>query len=147
MAIRNRTLIFIQYRNEKKSFKKTNLIKKNVDASKIKLLGMNPETDVDLEEGKTNKLTLPPSWLSIIDDINYDISRIKSKMKELNEYHKNHLLPTIDDKIEDEQTIEILTEHITKLFQQAQTKILRIGAEGVNKQEESIKKKCSVHIS
>lgn len=46
MAIRNRTLIFIQYRNEKKSFKKTNLIKKNVDASKIKLLGMNPETGI-----------------------------------------------------------------------------------------------------
>lgn len=37
-------------------------------------------------------------------------------VKELNEYHKNHLLPTIDDKIEDEQTIEILTEHITKVI-------------------------------
>ena len=33
----------------------------------------------DLEGGPKPNLTAPPGWMSIIDDINYDVSRIKQK--------------------------------------------------------------------
>ncbi len=73
---------------------------------------------------------------------------------ELSEAHKSSLLPQfgLDDKVDDDQqTVEVLTSHITKvrlilmtltfeMFQTAQNKVQRIGAEGVNKQEEPIKK-------
>lgn len=64
-------------------------------------------------------------------------------MNELAESHKNHLLPQeFDvDRTEEEQTVEILTEHITKMFQQAQIKIQRIGKDGtLTEQEKPIKK-------
>jgi len=138
MATRNRTLVFTQYRNEKKSFRKTPVKR---EGTKDKLLQEPKSYELeDIEQGK--KDTPPPSWMSLIDDINYDISRIKTKMNELSECHKKHLLPQfgVDDRVEDEQSIEILTEHITKMFQQAQLKVQRIGGDGIKKQEESIKK-------
>jgi len=91
---------------------------------------------------KPISITIPPAWMSLIEDINYDISRIKTKMAELSDCHKKHLLPQfgMDARVEEEQTIEILTDLITKFFQQAQQKVQRIGAEGLSHREELMKK-------
>jgi syntaxin 16 len=63
-------------------------------------------------------------------------------VEKLVEHHKNHLLPQFvpDEKAEDEQTIQILTEYITKMFHDCQTKIQRIGNQAVGPQEDQIKK-------
>jgi len=68
--------------------------------------------------------------MSSIEEVNYDISRIKSKMNDLSGYHSKHLLPQfgVDDKMDDEYNIKVLTEHITKSFQQAQLKVQKIGS-------------------
>lgn len=77
MATRNRTLVFIQFRTEKRKF--MNIPDDGKGTDKKKLLGEKYEME-DLEHGK--KLTgVPPGWMSLIDDINYDISRIKAKSK------------------------------------------------------------------
>jgi len=139
MATRNRTLVFVQYRNEKK---KESIRTSPKDDSNRPMLSR--ETDgVELQE-KPIAISIPPAWMSIIEDINYDISRIKTKMTELGDCHKKHLLPQfgVDTRVEEEQTIEILTDLITKLFQQSQGKVQRIGSGGdaLSSREDQMKK-------
>jgi len=144
MATRNRSLVFIQYRNEKKS-KRSPSGPRRGTTEQEKLVGGKASYEMeDLEEGKPkSSLSIPPGWMSIVDDINYDLSRITAEMNKLAECHKSHLLPQfeVDDRQEEEQTIEILTEKITKMYQQTQNKIQRMSQERVKKQEEEVVKK------
>jgi len=82
------------------------------------------------EEQKEHVVHLPPDWLARVSDVQYELTRIKTKMSELAEKHKRHLLPGFDDRQDEEHAIEILTGDITKLFHQCQTKIKQIGHEG-----------------
>lgn len=144
MATRNRTLVFIQFRNEKKSFRggppssgyrpESSLLNRKKDE--------DLDNDIELGGTKYKMSTIPPGWMALIDDVNYDISKIKQQMESLAEHHKNHLLPQFvtDDRVEDEQTIQVLTEYITKMFHDAQSKIQRIGHQAVGPQEDQIKK-------
>eukprot|EP00027_Filamoeba_sp_ATCC50430_P004481 CAMPEP_0168553028 /NCGR_PEP_ID=MMETSP0413-20121227/7033_1 /TAXON_ID=136452 /ORGANISM="Filamoeba nolandi, Strain NC-AS-23-1" /LENGTH=317 /DNA_ID=CAMNT_0008583685 /DNA_START=126 /DNA_END=1079 /DNA_ORIENTATION=- len=153
MATRNRTNAYIQFRNEKKRQRRASgidvTIKKGPhgynEVGNESLLHQDSQEAIEMAEKGENHmgLTIPPNWMALVDEINYDISRIKQKMGELSEAHKSSLLPQfgLDDKVDDDQqTVEVLTSHITKMFQTAQNKVQRIGAEGVNKQEEPIKK-------
>ncbi|XP_011364328.1 probable aminopeptidase NPEPL1 isoform X5 [Pteropus vampyrus] len=56
-----------------------------------------------------------------LDEIQYDVGRIKQKMKELASLHDQHLnRPTLDDSSEQEHAIEITTQEITQLFHRCQ---------------------------
>jgi len=74
-------------------------------------------------------INLPPDWLARVSDVQHDIQKIQSKMTDLSELHKKHLLPGFDDRMDEEHAVEIVTADITKLFHQAQVKIKRIGTE------------------
>lgn len=57
----------------------------------------------------------PPKWVDGVDEIQYDVGRIKQKMKELASLHDKHLnRPTLDDSSEEEHAIEITTQEITQ---------------------------------
>ncbi|XP_039720642.1 syntaxin-16 isoform X6 [Pteropus medius] len=63
----------------------------------------------------------PPKWVDAVDEIQYDVGRIKQKMKELASLHDQHLnRPTLDDSSEQEHAIEITTQEITQLFHRCQ---------------------------
>ncbi|XP_005392297.1 PREDICTED: syntaxin-16 isoform X10 [Chinchilla lanigera] len=56
-----------------------------------------------------------------LDEIQYDVGRIKQKMKELAILHDKHLnRPTLDDSSEEEHAIEITTQETTQLFHRCQ---------------------------
>jgi syntaxin 16 len=84
---------------------------------------------------------IPPGWLAAVDDVHYEIERIKAKLSELAKAHKEHLLPQFSDADAGEQTVEILTEQVTKLFRDAKTRALKIGGSGVVAEEEVAMKK------
>ncbi|XP_004841002.1 syntaxin-16 isoform X5 [Heterocephalus glaber] len=63
----------------------------------------------------------PPKWVDGVDEIQYDVGRIKQKMKELASLHDKHLnRPTLDDSSEEEHAIEITTQEVTQLFHRCQ---------------------------
>jgi len=113
-----------------------------------------------LEEGWKDasvKLGTPPPWVGIIDEVHYDVSRVKQKMKELAEAHKKHLLPKFEGDseqgLEEEREIEILTDFITKTFQAAQTRIQRLSQkdsaaskEGKTKEERKAEKQMKKNV-
>lgn len=88
------------------------------------------------ERSHHHSVTIPPDWLARVSDIQHDIQKIQSKMADLADLHKKHLLPTFDDNSNEEHAVEILTADITKIFHQAQMKIKRIGNEEKLKSEE-----------
>uniref|UniRef100_A0A8C9KFH8 Syntaxin 16 n=1 Tax=Panthera tigris altaica TaxID=74533 RepID=A0A8C9KFH8_PANTA len=58
----------------------------------------------------------PPKWVDGVDEIQYDVGRIKQKMKELASLHDQHLnRPTLDDSSEQEHAIEITAQEITQV--------------------------------
>ncbi|XP_076969071.1 syntaxin-16 isoform X4 [Tamandua tetradactyla] len=78
-------------------------------------ISLDPEAAI----GVTKRL--PPKWVDGVDEIQYDVGRIKQKMKELASLHDKHLnRPTLDDSSEEEHAIEITTQEITQLFHRGQ---------------------------
>eukprot|EP01135_Chromosphaera_perkinsii_P005353 Nk52_evm34s343 gene=Nk52_evmTU34s343 len=74
-------------------------------------------------------VALPPEWVDTVEEVQYTITRITARVKELGQLHENHISrPTFDDSMEEEQAIEILTQEITKLFQKCQRDIKGIGS-------------------
>ncbi|XP_029535821.1 syntaxin-16-like isoform X2 [Oncorhynchus nerka] len=64
---------------------------------------------------------LPPKWVDGVDEIQYDITRVQQKMKELAALHDKHMnRPTLDDSSEEEHAIEITTQEITQMFHRCQ---------------------------
>lgn len=76
-----------------------------------------------------NALNLPPDWLARVTDVQHDIQKIQTKLTDLTDLHKKHLLPGFDDRTDEEHAVEILTADITKLFHQAQVKTKKIGSD------------------
>ncbi|KAM9523304.1 syntaxin-16-like isoform 2-T2 [Salvelinus alpinus] len=64
---------------------------------------------------------LPPKWVDGVDEIQYEITRVRQKMKELAALHDKHMnRPTLDDSSEEEHAIEITTQEITQMFHRCQ---------------------------
>lgn len=73
----------------------------------------------DAEEGLelSNDCGAPPVWLDKLEEAQYTISKIKPKLDELGSLHARHLLrPTLDDRCEEEELIEELSQEISKLI-------------------------------
>ncbi|XP_015220590.1 syntaxin-16 isoform X3 [Lepisosteus oculatus] len=78
-------------------------------------ISLDPEAAI----GVTKRL--PPKWVDGVDEIQYDITRIRQKMKELASLHDKHMnRPTLDDSCEEEHAIEITTQEITQMFHRCQ---------------------------
>lgn len=85
---------------------------------------LSPDNNEDDHELQKISRSVPPEWMSVIDDVGFEMSKIKTKrtnykhltniaVKELSKAHEQHLLPIIRAKDdEEEQTVEILTENI-----------------------------------
>lgn len=53
---------------------------------------------------------------SLLPQIQYEITRIRQKMKELASLHDKHMnRPTLDDSSEEEHAIEITTQEVTQV--------------------------------
>jgi hypothetical protein len=51
-----------------------------------------------------------------VDEIHFEITKIKNKLKELSTLHDKHLnRPTLDDNQDEENTINLLTQDVTQV--------------------------------
>lgn len=88
----------------------------------------NSQMDLELGLNSTKAARLPPEWVDGVEEVQYEISRIKQKMKELSALQNKHLnLPTMDDSIDEEHAIEIQTQEITQIFSHCQNLIHQIS--------------------
>ncbi|KFQ97286.1 Syntaxin-16 [Nipponia nippon] len=116
MATRRLTDAFLLLRNN--AVQSRQLLAEQLADDRMALvsgISLDPEAAI----GVTKRL--PPKWVDGADEIQYDIARVKQKMKELASLHDKHLnRPTLDDSSEEERAIEITTQEITQLFHRCQ---------------------------
>lgn len=63
-----------------------------------------------------NRSILPPSWISILEEAQFQISRIQTKINDLSHHQQVYFSkPTLDESNERETLIENLTQEITKV--------------------------------
>ena len=63
-----------------------------------------------------------------MEEIQYEITKTKNKLKELTSLHDKHLnRPTMDDNFDEEKSIDILTQeitHVIRIFVKFKTKLI-----------------------
>jgi hypothetical protein len=73
------------------------------------------------------------------------MGKLKVKMAELSKVHSQALMPTFDDSGGTDQTIEILTQEVTRGFKRCEQKLRRLETDkGAKGQDASIRKNVQV---
>lgn len=105
MATRSLTDIFVIMRNN--ASQNRNLFS---DQSSDRLALVPIEEDIEL--GK-----IPPSWSSMVEESQYTMVRLKTKIASLKELYTNMISrPAFDDNTKDEEEIKALTEDIMRMY-------------------------------
>ncbi|XP_048405682.1 syntaxin-16 isoform X1 [Stegostoma tigrinum] len=116
MATRSLTDAYVLMRN--RAAQSRQLLAEQIADDRMALvsgISLDPEAAI----GVTKKV--PPKWVDGVEQIQFDITRIKQKMKELASLHDKYLnRPTLDDSSEEEHAIEITTQEITQMFHRCQ---------------------------
>nr|CAG4648801.1 EOG090X0AQP [Polyphemus pediculus] len=128
MATRSLTDIFILMRNnaiQSRNFYSDQLTS-NSDTASL----------VYHEDGENRlnhtQIRIPPDWTDSLEEAQYILSKIQSRLKELSSLQSKHLLkPTFDDSFNEEQQINAITQEITKMFTACHKCIKRIQSSSV----------------
>ncbi|KAL7075367.1 hypothetical protein ACQ4LE_005350 [Meloidogyne hapla] len=114
-AMRNLTEVFVYLRNATKQeqFFAVDFEQQQKSEDTVRLINLN--------EDKIAYNKTPPTWINVIDEINYEFTRIKSRIAALKEIQNKKLRnPSISDEMTSEQVkIQELTEEITNMFNHA----------------------------
>ena len=83
------------------------------DDAKISLLRKDDRLEsVELGDGVS-----VPSWTGAVEGLNYQISRVETRVSELNSLHMNQLSrPSMEEGGEEEERIMVMTQELTKQF-------------------------------
>eukprot|EP01102_Stenamoeba_stenopodia_P006789 TRINITY_DN1892_c0_g2_i1.p1 TRINITY_DN1892_c0_g2~~TRINITY_DN1892_c0_g2_i1.p1 ORF type:complete len:306 (+),score=60.32 TRINITY_DN1892_c0_g2_i1:289-1206(+) len=136
MATRNKTDKFVSQRKILKS----QMSLRDSDSIEMVEMGKRSSSEAKLiDRDADHRLNIAPNWLSIVDEVKLDLSRIQQKMEELKEAHKKHLLPGFDDRPDEVQAIEIITADVTRLFSQSQMKIQNMSKVKLSSQEKQMR--------
>lgn len=136
MATRRLTDVFLLMRNN--AIQNRQILAEQLADDRMALvsgISLDPEAAV----GVTKRLS--PKWIDGIEEIQYDVTRIQQKMKELVSLHDKYLnRPTLDDSTEEEHAIEITTQEITQMFHRCQRAVqtLQSKARSCTEQEERV---------
>jgi syntaxin 16 len=124
MASRSLTEVFILMRNN--AMQNRHIFSEHLADDRAALVG-NDEVDIELGNSVPRTSQLTPQCSDALEEVQFEISRIQKKMKELSVLHDRHLhRPTLDDSEEEERSIELLTDEITQMFHRCQRTVQRL---------------------
>ncbi|KAK3086180.1 hypothetical protein FSP39_014798 [Pinctada imbricata] len=125
MATRSLTEVFILMRNN--ALQSRNMFSEQMADDRMALVS-SCHVDPELGIASVKSARLPPEWVDGVEEVQYEVTRIKQKMKELATLHDKHLnRPTLDDSIQEEHAIEIQTQEITQMFTRCQRLVQQIN--------------------
>ncbi|KAJ1965641.1 Integral membrane protein SED5 [Dipsacomyces acuminosporus] len=90
---------------------------------------------------------LPPRWVDLVEDVNEQMDDIERKISRLSSLHKRHLLPGFDDRSEEEQAINSMTQEITAQFKSCGDLVRGIGHVQSHGQEEVVGKNIQASLA
>ena len=71
---------------------------------------------------------LPPRWVDVSEEVDAILAAMEPKLAQLDRLHAKHLLPSFEDKTEQERAIEALTEEVTLDFRSASRQIAKLAS-------------------
>lgn len=148
MATRNLTQTYQNFRNIAVHHKGTSQFTYGHRSDDTAALVENQDVEVGYERGILS--SLPPQWVDSVEEVQYDISKMTQRMKDLSTLHDKHLnRPTLDDNVDEEHAIEITTQEITQMFHQCQRLIQGINSrcKGATKSEQIIVKNVVSYLA
>lgn len=108
MAIRNLTDVFILMRNNANHNR--HILSEQSISDRMALVESGEGMDM-------SRAALPPSWINVLEEAQFQISRIQKKLNDLSTQQQSYLSkPTLDDSTEQETHIEQLSQEITKVI-------------------------------
>nr|SVE75931.1 EOG090X0AQP [Daphnia hispanica] len=121
MATRSITEIFILMRNNA-------IQSRNFYSEQISDTDSLVQHDQDAHgKNHATHVRMPPDWTDSLEEAQYTLTKIQTRLKELSILQNKHLLkPTFDDSMNEEQQIDVLTQDITKMFTTCHNCIKRI---------------------
>eukprot|EP01132_Coremiostelium_polycephalum_P004266 gene4266-5338_t len=153
MATRDRTPTFNQLREENKNRRPRRVgFAPDYDThdNNIPLVSLNKGINSNnVGSGPNLKpLNVLPQWMSRINDIDANFSKITFKIEELGKLHSKNVLPSFDgeDKSDQERDISILTSDISRLCHGSHQMIKALGS-GASLSPEDIKMKENIQTS
>jgi len=133
MATRSRTQIFMKMRDSMRTHKRgprSNVELRELSDRKVHKNLLAAQSDDEGSTVDTRVYTVPPKWVTLVSDMNSDISSIKIKLSELQTMSGKALLPGFGDDEEDtESQITQTVAEVSTLFKQAQMKMKLLGSE------------------
>uniref|UniRef100_UPI00358EBC6C syntaxin-16 isoform X2 n=1 Tax=Myxine glutinosa TaxID=7769 RepID=UPI00358EBC6C len=138
MASRSLTEVFVLLRNNA-AHRRLLLHEQELDEIAEDRMALVPGIGSDADAAIGAVKRVPPDWIDSMDEVHFDVIRIKSKLRELAVLHDKHLnRPTLDDVSTEEHTIEISTQEITQMFHRCQRAVQSLqrqgGGRGMNDQ-------------
>ncbi|XP_076337866.1 syntaxin-16-like isoform X2 [Tachypleus tridentatus] len=145
MAVRSLTEVFVLMRNN--ALQSRHIFSEQALDDQTALV---PHSDVEKGNTFVRDSKQPPLWVDGIEEVEYEMTKIRQKMKELITLHEKHVSrPTMDDNTTEEHEIEVLTKVITRMFTHCQRLIHQIGSRsrGASLQESRVNKNVVVSLA
>ncbi|KAI8869574.1 t-SNARE [Ramicandelaber brevisporus] len=108
MTTRNRTFLFIQYRNAFGHGHRRQSFAVGTEHEGL----IRPGSPAVLLSPATREL--PPQWVDLVEEVNSTVDEAKRDLRTLDGLHRKHLLPGFDDRTGEEAEIARLTQSITQ---------------------------------
>nr|SVE75299.1 EOG090X0AQP [Daphnia dolichocephala] len=126
MATRNITEIFILMRNNAIQSRNFYTEQSTSDTDSL----VRHEQDAH-GKSRATSVRMPPDWADSLEEAQYTLTKIQTRLKELSSLQNKHLSkPTFDDSMNEEQQIDAFTQDITKMFTTCHNCIKRIQYNG-----------------
>lgn len=89
-------------------------------------------------------MSLPPAWVDVSEQVQADMQNIRIKMAELAKAHGRALMPTFDDESGDQQTVELLSNEITKLLRKSEQRLQQLSKVPGSQEDANLRRNVQV---
>ncbi|KAM3724827.1 Syntaxin-16 [Dirofilaria immitis] len=118
-SVRNLTEVFILLRNNAlhNKFMFANNTTSVID-EKMSLVALDEETET---VHISSSCRMPPDWVNYLDEAQYELTRIRSRLKQIREMQQNHISkPSFTEDLEAQKEMDKSTNEVTQMFTHCQ---------------------------
>jgi len=132
LLTRSRTPLFLKHRDAMKNNRRASRgLALEAKEFKVQKNLLGAPSDDECSGCDARVYSVPPVWVTAVDDLNADVVRIEQKIAELQSLSSQHLLPSFaDDEQEDEERIAETVQEISKLFKECEVRLKEVKAAG-----------------
>ena len=131
-------------KTHRKISKRTNLEMKEFKPHK-NLLAQRSDDDDSLVDARV--YSVPPVWVTLVDDLNRDLAAIESRVGELQTLSGKHLLPGFGEEEDQEEQIAHTVQELTTLFKESERRLKEIMASKSEASDEAVRKNIERRVA